>query len=328
MSACLLLALCSCTSGEGGARSAAGKRSPQAAAKPAFASVTFNHEMGPIGDIMRAFGEQTTGGFVLMGGLEERAIPAVDFKQEAYEEAIAHFAASVDSTFIHTPYYYMVLPPEYEILQSVNVTEHLHERYRQASAGAVFGAKTELYVVFSALSTSLGLTIVADNFIAETRCGEMHLPEAPLGVILEAILQSARIDPTSLVIENTADYLFIRDFKNDNPPSLELPGEMAADARKALLQKAVTLYLPEAPREQGAVVFGAQPIALKDALLPLTEQLGIEVVAHRSLADIPINPCVMNEVSLETALNLLLRQWPLAQFGWELQANRILIRER
>ena len=57
------------------------------------------------------------------------------------------------------------------------------------------------------------------------------------------------------------------------------------------------------------------------------EQLGVKVTAQRRLAEIPINPVVFKNVRLETAMNLLLRQWPLAGFVWELQADRILIRE-
>jgi hypothetical protein len=210
----------------------------------------------------------------------------------------------------------------------VSVQDKLDERFRNMRASAVFGAKTELYILFSALSESLDTAIVADNFIAEPRCGELYLPEAPLGVILEAILQSARVAPDSFVVESTPEYVFLRAAQNQSPPSVEIGSGPPDPSRQALLEKKVSLVIPPLGKDGQADVFAARPIPLHAALQVLTEQLGIEVVAQKQLANIPINPCVLKGVRLSTALDLLIRQWPVPEFGWEVQPERILIRKR
>lgn len=331
----LLLALCACsTNGKEGKTVAkpappdAAQEPPTAAAKPSFNAVTFSHPASPLGDMLRAFGERAGGGFVLMSGLEERATPAVDFKNEPYDRAITAFAASIHSTTTHTPHYYLILPPDYGVLQQVTLAEKLDPAYRSLTAGAVFGAKTPLFAVFSALSRSLEITIVADNYVAEARCGELHLPDLPLPVILEAVLQSARIGADAFVLESTPEYIFFRAPRNESPASLRVETASAPPDAQALLDKPVSLSLPPAAESQDTFVYASEPLPLHSALYALSEQLGIEVVAQRRLADIPINPCVFNKVRLATALDLLIRQWPLAQFGWELQPGRILLRQR
>ncbi len=294
---------------------------------PAFKHATFQHDMSPVGDVIRLFGEQVGGGIVLMSGLEERAMPAIELRNTPYQDAVGQFAASVDCTYLYTPYYYMIVAPGYESLQDVCIQDALDDRYHSMSASVVLGAKTELYNAFSALSKSVGATIVADNFIAEARTGEMFLHDAPFHVVLEAILQSARIAPGAFVVESGPEYIFIRSQQNADTGNRLLNAGALTREQRTLLSTVVSLTLPDS-RAVSHAAFTSIPIPLHDALLPLTEQMGVEIVAQRHLADIPINPCVMDDVRLETALNLLLWQWPMPDFGFEVQENRILIRER
>jgi hypothetical protein len=294
---------------------------------PSFSSVNFEHSIAAIGDVIRAFGEQVGGGIVLMSGLEERAAPALAFRQMPYQEAVAELAGFIECDYIHTPHYYMILPPEYHVLENMQIGDALDVRYAALSASVAFGAKTELYKVFAVLGESLDITIIADNIIAEARCGELFIEELPLPVVLQALLQSARIMSDSVVVESTPEYIFIRSVQNVGETKRVLNKTAMTPEQQTLLDKSVSLTLPNrSASAQGA--FASNPIPLSDALLPLTEQLGVEVVAQRRLADIPINPCQMNAIPMETALNLLLRQWPLFDFGFEVQEGRILIREK
>lgn len=302
--------------------------SPTPAEKPSFPDITFTHAPGPAGDILRALGEQAGGGVVLMSGLEERAVPGVSFKQEPYDRALARFAESIASVCTHTAHYYLILPSEYNALQEVVLEDKLDPLYRDIKAGAVFGAKTPLFSVFSALSVSLDITILADNYIAESRCGELHLPELPLPVILAAILQSARIGTDAFTVESTPEYIFFRAPRNEHPPSVRIESASPPADAQALLDKRVSVTLPPLPDSKNQFVMASEPMPLREVLYPLTEQLGIEVVAQRRLADIPVNPCVFRNVRLSTALDLLIRQWPLAQFGWELQSGRVVLKQR
>jgi len=294
---------------------------------PAFGEVTFEHEMGAMGEVIRAYGAKVGGGIVLMSGLEERMAQKVSFKGIPYQEAVAVLAGMINCDYIHTGHYFAILPAEYRTLQYMNVREQMGEPYKAVSASVAFGAKTELFKVFSILGKSLDITIIADNYIAEARCGEIFLSDSPLPVVLEAILQSARISPESFTVESTPEYIFIKAVKNKDSSSCLLNPSSLTAQQKTLLDTSVSLFLPDVKTVEQAPFLG-QPILLEDALRPLTEQLGVEIVAQRKLAEIPINPCVMNHVRLETALNLLLRQWPLPDFGFEVQENRILIRAK
>lgn len=293
---------------------------------PSFDPVTFEHEMGPVGDTIRAFTAEAGGGVVLMSGLEERAMAAVKFRQTPYQDAITEMANAINCGYIHTADYYMILPEEYQALQRIHVADQLDESFKALTASAVFGSKTHLYNVFSVLSESLGIAIVADNFIADARCGEIFLEQVSLPVILEAVLQSARIGPDSFTVESTKEYIFIRATKNVGLAERLLNPSEITPKQRGLLDKQISLILPDDSVAVQAA-FTAEPLLLRDVLATLSRQLGISILAQRELADVPINPCRLHKVRLETALNLLLRQWPLPDFGFEVQEEKILIRQ-
>lgn len=296
-------------------------------APPSFPSVTFEHEMGSVGDAIRALGVQREGGVVLMSGLEERALPKVIFRHTPYQNVITQIADAIECDCLYTSSYYLILPAAYHALQNLQISEDLDVRYKSLSASVAFGAKTELYNAFSMLGASLDITIIADNMIAEARCGELFLANAPFPVILEAVLQSARIAPGTFVVESTPEYIFIRSLQNRGTESRVINSSTLTHEQKALLDEEVSLVLPDR-KAAARNTLAAAPITLQEALLPLTVQLGVEIVVQKKLGDIPINPCRMSAVNLETALTLLLRQWPLPGFGFEVQEGRILIRER
>lgn len=298
------------------------------ASKPSFKTVSFSAPTVPVGDMIRRFGESNKGGIVLMSGLEERAAGAVEFAKKSYEDAVANFAASINCTYLYTPHYYFILPTGYEQLLEVRLDMGMHEAFHSLRATVAFGSKTPVYTVCTVLSQSLDTTIVTDNHLAEAIVGEYFLTDVPLSVILEAMLQSARVPPDAFIVESTPEYLFLRSSHNPHPASSLLNDSSDSIANASILKRTVSLTLPGNSASVDANAFIASSIPLKEALTPLTEQLGIEVAAHRKLADIPIMPCVMNNISLETALNLLLWQWPVHHFGYEIQPNRVLLRER
>ena len=294
--------------------------------RPSFGSVSFEHEMGPAGDVVRAFGNETGGGIVLMSGLEERALTPLKFRGATYEAAITEMAAAISCGYIHTDAYYMILPNEYQALQDIQIAEHLDDFYRDLSASIAFGAKTRLYNVFSVISESMGITLIADNVIAEARCGEIFLEKATLPAILEAVLQSSRITPNSFVVESTESYIFIHTMQNTGTKERLLNASAITAEQRSLLDKRIALTVPE--NNVSAMAFTVSPVVLREALPSLSRQLGIPVAAQRQLGEVPINPCRMREVRLETALNLLLRQWPLPNFGFEVHDAGILIRRK
>jgi LysM repeat protein len=60
----------------------------------------------------------------------------------------------------------------------------------------------------------------------------------------------------------------------------------------------------------------------------LSRQLGITIVAEKGLEGAPIKTGLMNDVRVSTALDLLVRQWPVPEFGYQFTQDRIVIRRR
>src|SRR5690606_39059740 len=100
---------------------------------------------------------------------------------------------------------------------------------------------------------------------------------------------------------------------------------LAPEARKAL-DRIVNVSLPVIPPDALHLAFNRELIPLAQAYAALTAQLGVTIEFSEDIAELPVNPCVMRGVRLRTAMDLLIRQWPYPQFGYEVHPDRILIR--
>jgi len=294
-----------------------------------FPKVTFSHEVAPLGDVVRKLGQDAGGGIVALSGLEERTVAALSVDHMAYASLVKQIADAVECKVSPLGNAYFIYPAPYAALLEVSLEGRLHERFAAMSAAVAFGAKTRLANVFAVLSESLGTAIVADNYIAEATCGEMFMDKAPLQSVLEAVLMSARIPAREIAIDCTGEYLFIASLRNTAPKTVLLSDEATLTPdQKAELERMVDVVLPERGENPVQTAFGAKAAPLRDVLTPLTQQLNIEVAAKKSLAEVPINPCVMHKVRVRTVMDLLIRQWPLDKFGFEMNGNQLLIRPR
>ncbi len=294
-----------------------------------FPKVSFAHETGPLGDVVRKLGQDAGGGIVALSGLEERTVAALSVAHEPYASLAKQLADAVECKASPLSHAYFIYPAPYEGLLQVSLEGRLHEHFAAMSAAVAFGAKTRLANVFAVLSESLGTTIVADNYIAETTCGEMFMDKAPLQAVLEAVLMSARIPAQEIAIDCTEEYLFIASLRNTAPKTVLLSDENSLSAeQKAELDRVVDVVVPERGENPVQTAFAAKPAPLRSVLTPLTQQMNMEVAAKKALAEVPINPCTMHKVRIRTAMDLLIRQWPLANFGYELNDKQLLIRPR
>ena len=57
----------------------------------------------------------------------------------------------------------------------------------------------------------------------------------------------------------------------------------------------------------------------------MSEQLGMKVEADRRSSILPVNPAVMIDVPIETAMRLLIQQWPLPHYGYTATGDTIRI---
>ncbi len=299
------------------------------AAVAGFPKISFSHDTAPLGDMIRKLGQEKGGGIVALSGLEERTVAALSVSYAPYASLAKQLADAVECRATPLNNAYFIYPEPYEGLLQVSLEGRLHERFAAMNAAVAFGAKTRLANVFAVLSESLGTAIVADNYIAEATCGEMFMDKAPLQAVLEAVLMSARIPAQEIAIDCTDEYLFIASLRNAAPKTVLLSDETSlSPEQKAELERVVDVVLPERGENPVQTAFAAKAAPLRDVLTPLTQQLNIEVAAKKSLAEVPINPCTLHKVRVRTVMDLLIRQWPLANFGYELNGNQLLIRPR
>ena len=294
-----------------------------------FPRVTLTQDFSPLDDTVRWVGERIGGGLVSMNGIGDRPLPPLKMKRKPYEYLVAQLAMYTGCQFYAGPYYFFLYAPGYETLMNISLHDRLHDRYAGLSGAMAFGANTELFNVFAMLSKSLDITVIADNPIADSRCGEMALPEIPLRAALEAILQSARIAPGAFSVDGTEEYVFFHSLQNRNPRSLLLNESDLNSDQLALLNRKVSLMLPEPPMVTAGMVFRHNASALGQVLGPMSSQMGVRVgVEDARLLPLPVNPCVMNNVRIRTAMDLLIRQWPLPDFGYVLRGDQIVIVRR
>lgn len=280
-----------------------------------------------LGKAVRVLGEQG-GSLALMKGLENvRIDPDLVAKTDA-SNAAARLAKAAKCAVQQGPDYAFLYTdrPPYDLLASVSMEGRLDAAYAEQPTSIGVGAGTKLFTALAILGQGLDRAFVADNSLAETECGEVALKDAPVESVLEAILKSSRI--VGFSIESTDEYVFIAGPK---PPVVQTPllnPDALDDAARAFLEKRVDVFLPERSDTPTGVVVtpGAEP--LRAAVDTLSRQLGMPVAVAHGLEELPVNPVVMRNVRVSTALDLLVRQWPVPAFGYEVRPDRILIRRR
>ena len=145
---------------------------------------------------------------------------------------------------------------------------------------------------------------------------------------LEALLKSARVTPGSFQVDSTPEYTFISAIQNSNPKMTLLNPETLDAAQNALLDAQVDVALPLPNQDPAHLEIKAGATPLGQVLKTLSQQLGTPVAAEPGLEELPVNPCAFNHVRVRTAVDLLIRQWPVAEFGYELTGGQILIERR
>lgn len=290
---------------------------------------TIEIAQAPLNLAVRQLGKVSNQGIVLMNGmgLDSNVGPFL-FSEDRFPQIVEELAASVSCDIHEANGYYFLYPsqPIYESLTAVSLEGLLDTRYAGITAEAAFGTNTPLFNAFALLGHALGLTIVADNAVADTLSGEVALGELPLELTLEAVLKSARMNERMFRIESTEEYIFFRHANNVGRERILLNAEELDEAQLLELVKEVDVMLPQVSGEPGRFEGARGAQLLGRVLEELSEQLGIPVRAEPGLERLPVNPVVMNGVRVKTALELLIRQWLLPEFAYEYRNGEIVIR--
>jgi len=327
---CFLMAACATSSG-GKPSSKQAKGSDNAAQQQVIPRTEVNPvvtlETGPstLADVAHTFSEKIGGSLVFMSGLENRALPALSFKRKDYRKAVQEIAAVANCRVQEMPNYCFVYPESHEPLTAVSLEGMLDPAFNSITVAVSLGFDTPLFEVFALMSRGLGITVVVDQVVGDARSGSLTLAQIPLQSAIEAILKSARVPQEAFQVESTPEYILITSRANTSVRDTILNSDELDDAGKAKLDTVVNVVLPELPEEGDTMHVPPGASLLPDVLPHLSQQLGIEVTALVGLEDVPVMPCVFNKVRVRTAMDLLIRQWPVPKFGYRLAEGKITI---
>jgi len=280
--------------------------------------VTLNLK-GPtmLGDFVATLAETSGGGIVVMNGLEYVPVKAQSWLDAPFERVIRDVAGSDKVKIEETPAYFFLYPPGYEVLEQVSLEGLLDPKSDAVTASIGFGYRTSMFEALAFMSSSLGITLLADQVIGDAQLGALNLAESPLHVCLGALLKSARVPPEAFEVESTPEYVFLHAKSNPPRPGLLNPLELT-EAQNQFLDKKVSVTVPSRPLNVSNVE------NLGVALPVLSRQLGVEVVAP-GLEKLPVSPAVFRDVPVRKVLELMIRQWPVPEFGYRVEENRIVI---
>ena len=290
--------------------------------------VSFRYDGGTLGDVVRAAGEQCGGGMVLMYGGEAIPVGPIHQQRSRYDALIHQICEKANVQSSVTPYYYFIRPAGYESLESLAIAPQLDPGLAEIKASVSFGAGTKLYNVFAVLSHIVRRTVIADNVVSEAAVGELFLTKAPLPVILEAVLQSARLRPDAIAAESGDGYVLLHARENVSAAAHSDHREGLSEEAQRLLGRKVTVYLPELPPEGAQMFVYHAGKSLGGTLAALSRQVGVNVYAEGNVADLPVTPGVYIDLPVRTVMDLLIRQWPVPGFDWELREDGLHIIRR
>lgn len=324
---CALGAGCA-TTGPPGDAPAAEETAPAAPARE-LSRVTLRIEQSSLGEAVRRVGEVAGGGIALMNGLEDRVVGPIDFDGVTVAAAAERLARQASLEARATPHYHFLMPAGYESLLELDISGRIDPGFPQETASVAFGGNTALFNVLAALGKNLNATFVADNAVADARCGEFALLHAPLPEALNAILRTARIPPGAVVVESTPEYVFFVSAGNQSPRDTLLNGASLSAAQRALLEERVSVVAPYHAAAARGIAMLPDAARLADVVPDLARQLELPVTIEAGLEDLPVNYTVLNNVRTGTAIDLIVRQWLQPSFGYEmLEDGTIHIRTR
>jgi hypothetical protein len=309
---------------------ATGKPAPERPAAQTAASqttdprpdITLNLDTQTVlGDFVSVLADTSGGSLIVMNGLEYVSIPPRNWRKTPFERVIKDVAEPANIKIEDNPAYMFLYFPGYEALESVSLEGRLDPALASTTASIGFGYRTTVFEALAFMSSSLGISLLADQVIGDAQLGALNLAESPLHVCLAALLKSARVPADAFDVQSTPEYVFLHAKSNPPRETLLNPLELTP-AQTEFLNRKITADLPSSPLDISRVG------KLEEVLPALSRQLGIEIAAQPGLEKLPVEPAVFRNVAVRTLLDLMVRQWPVPEFGYRVEENRIVIQRR
>lgn len=280
-------------------------------------------ERVPLGQLVRSLGSEFDRSIVLMNGVEYYFAGPYRPEAMARRDFTTRLAEDTGMLISRLPTYDFIYPPGFDSLLEFSPSQRLSPRTANINTSIRIGADTPLYGALALLSHSHGVTLVADNVIASALCGETRLHAVSLGDAIDAILRAARLSDATCSIDVEGEAaLFYTPRADRRSNVLTNPSDTA---RPAALDRHVSLYLPAPPEDPRRLLEESRAVSLEICAQRIGEQLGMRIEFDRSCGRLPVNPCVMSDVTIETAMRLLIQQWPLPHYGYTATEDTIRI---
>ncbi len=300
---------------------------PRRATAPRKTTVTLAQGERSLFETIRSVGKSFGGNLVAMRGIGQKIVPPLSLHKTPYRR-YAEALARGTGVMLHRagPYYFLYPDERYAPLLDLSLAGQLPPRYDEMRLSLALGDGTRLFNALAMISNSLGVSLVADNAVADARCGEMVLTDVSLRVCLEALLQSARIQPGGITVHRGTSYVFFAMRGRTRPDTYLIgpepaPGTPLAEAFVRETHLAMPRRVPRGaamPVYEGAVSLGG-------VLNALSSQLGFPVEARGDAAQLPVNPFVLHGVSAREALDLLVGQWLTDEYGYSVEGAGVVI---
>lgn len=318
----LLVLLAGCaTTGEGGGTSPVREdvtAADRPVSPPAWPKVSVESPQSNLLDVVAQIGSRYDVGYSLMQGIGLRPLAGMEHQDVGYVSLMESLAQDTACVVEKTPYYLFVYPPGYDDLERINLYDRIPNVWRGRALSVVFDGNRKLNTVLAFLGDGLGKTIVADNLVADASIGAVRVPYAPVPDVLNAVLKSARMAPDAFDVDASEDYIFIH-----RRGSGGLSTAFVGASNEALPTGRVSIALPEGSvrGEKFRPVEGATPFG--DLLGAISRQIGLSVTADASLHALPVNQTVIRDLPLQTALDLIVRQWPVDGIGYTFSGDAV-----
>lgn len=290
--------------------------------------VTVKWEGPRLGTRMRDLRLAYGGSFVVMNGIEAQPLPEFKAKRKPLRHVLKSLAAVADAEIQESPEYVFFYPKGYEPLTGVTLEGRLPSLFEEKKVTVSFGSSMKLFRVLAILGRATGISMVADNIVTDSQCGEVSLVDVPLRVVLEALLKSARIAPDRFSVDATQEYVFVRSTNNLSPNQTLLNPEITVSEMETALDKVVDVTMPSRKADPAKYELPAGATPLNDVLASLSDQMGLAVRCETLLEGLPVNPMYLSKVRARTALDLLIRQWMSPDIGYDVRQNEVFIRRR
>lgn len=285
------------------------------------AAVEFSAPNTSVALLVRELNVASGRNLVLMNGLETtRSGPYAKAKHTAQEWADM-IAADAGLRLDRLAAYDFIYAPGYETLTQTTTGGRLDPTLVARRTTLHFDLDTPLVSALALLSHSLETAIVADNVVTDARCGEVHLTDVTADQAIDALLKSARVSNQSLRIISDPERTFL--YSAGRPLRANPLVLTTGETKPGALDRRVTLYLPVTPVEPGRLSGYARAVPLSRMLPELSKQTGLHFEADARTHELPVNPSVMVNVRLETALDLIVHQWPVPHYGYRMNGDTV-----